>query len=448
MPPVQLILLRWSCSSPSPSPIPRSRLQLLYDRLASRFGFEPARVRLSRRKLTGGEIVYGPPHRITISAHLSPAEQEDTLRHEAAHAWAWRIEGPRAGARAALPPARPARSAPATAQAPETAALREFRETRARVAYRCEGCGRIFRRFRPFRGARECLACHRAGRPARLRRLEPPVMTSERRGHPARRGGGAALVDRRHRDQVALRAAARHRLLPVGDGRRGALRDLPAARLALDPRLPDRPRQLRRVPDDLRSRDEVDVGGQRDLHPVLRRRLGPPRLAAASCASRSAAATPLAVAVAFSGMLLFFVGTFETRGLRGRDHGARLEPLLRDARPRPAPRARPRGARPSSRWGNVLAAAGAPAVRLRATSPCRRARPRSSRSSASSRSAAPTRSSSRGLRHVTATEASLIGMLEPIANPIWVFLFVGERPTALSIAGGAIVLWRRSRGAR
>ena len=51
-----------------------------------------------------------------------------------------------------------------------------------------------------------------------------------------------------------------------------------------------------------------------------------------------------------------------------------------------------------------------------------------------------------GLKHVTATEASLIGMLEPIANPIWVFLFLGERPTAYSIAGGAIVLgaiaWR------
>ena len=39
-----------------------------------------------------------------------------------------------------------------------------------------------------------------------------------------------------------------------------------------------------------------------------------------------------------------------------------------------------------------------------------------------------------------------MGMLEPIANPIWVFLFLGERPTAYSLAGGAIVLgaiaWR------
>ena len=51
-----------------------------------------------------------------------------------------------------------------------------------------------------------------------------------------------------------------------------------------------------------------------------------------------------------------------------------------------------------------------------------------------------------GLKHVTATEASLTGMLEPIFNPIWVFLFIGERPSAYSLLGGAIVLgavaWR------
>ena len=46
----------------------------------------------------------------------------------------------------------------------------------------------------------------------------------------------------------------------------------------------------------------------------------------------------------------------------------------------------------------------------------------------------------RGLKHVTATQASLTGMLEPVANPIWVFLLLGERPSAYAIAGGAIVL--------
>jgi len=149
---------------------PAGRLQNLYDRLAFRFGFDPARVRLSRRKLTGGEIVYGSPHAIVISAHLSPAEQEDTLRHEAAHAWAWRLDrrspghGPLFRKLARALGAKPG-------GAPETAALKEFRSSRTRVTYRCEGCGRLFRRFRPFRGARDCAACRGAGHPARLHRL-------------------------------------------------------------------------------------------------------------------------------------------------------------------------------------------------------------------------------------------------------------------------------------
>lgn len=50
------------------------------------------------------------------------------------------------------------------------------------------------------------------------------------------------------------------------------------------------------------------------------------------------------------------------------------------------------------------------------------------------------------LRLVTATQAALVGMLEPVANPIWVFLVLGEQPTPLAIAGGAVVLaavaWR------
>lgn len=52
----------------------------------------------------------------------------------------------------------------------------------------------------------------------------------------------------------------------------------------------------------------------------------------------------------------------------------------------------------------------------------------------------------RGIKYVTATEASLTGMIEPVANPIWVFLFLGEKPHLTSIIGGAIVLgavaWR------
>jgi len=51
-----------------------------------------------------------------------------------------------------------------------------------------------------------------------------------------------------------------------------------------------------------------------------------------------------------------------------------------------------------------------------------------------------------GIRTVPAVKASLIGLLEPVANPVWVFLFLGERPGPYAAAGGAIVLaavaWR------
>jgi drug/metabolite transporter (DMT)-like permease len=37
-------------------------------------------------------------------------------------------------------------------------------------------------------------------------------------------------------------------------------------------------------------------------------------------------------------------------------------------------------------------------------------------------------------------------MLEPVANPIWVLLFLGEKPALTSVAGGLVVLssiaWR------
>jgi len=46
----------------------------------------------------------------------------------------------------------------------------------------------------------------------------------------------------------------------------------------------------------------------------------------------------------------------------------------------------------------------------------------------------------RGVRRVPAAEASLISMLEPVCNPLWVLLGTGERPGPWSIAGGAVVL--------
>ena len=47
---------------------------------------------------------------------------------------------------------------------------------------------------------------------------------------------------------------------------------------------------------------------------------------------------------------------------------------------------------------------------------------------------------SRAIKHVTALEAVLIPVLEPVLNPLWVMLTLGERPSPLSLLGGAIVL--------
>jgi len=47
---------------------------------------------------------------------------------------------------------------------------------------------------------------------------------------------------------------------------------------------------------------------------------------------------------------------------------------------------------------------------------------------------------SRAIRHVTALEAVLIPVIEPILNPVWVLLALHERPGPLSLAGGVIVL--------
>jgi drug/metabolite transporter (DMT)-like permease len=45
-----------------------------------------------------------------------------------------------------------------------------------------------------------------------------------------------------------------------------------------------------------------------------------------------------------------------------------------------------------------------------------------------------------GMAHVEALEASLIGMIEPVLNPIWVFLALGEKPGAWAVAGGAVII--------
>jgi drug/metabolite transporter (DMT)-like permease len=45
-----------------------------------------------------------------------------------------------------------------------------------------------------------------------------------------------------------------------------------------------------------------------------------------------------------------------------------------------------------------------------------------------------------GIKHVPALEANLIGTLEPILNPVWVFLFLGEQMGKSALLGGLVVL--------
>jgi drug/metabolite transporter, DME family len=58
----------------------------------------------------------------------------------------------------------------------------------------------------------------------------------------------------------------------------------------------------------------------------------------------------------------------------------------------------------------------------------------------------------RAMRHVTAFEATTILLLEPALNPVWVWLIHNERPGALPLAGGGVILaatvvnaWMQSR---
>jgi drug/metabolite transporter (DMT)-like permease len=45
-----------------------------------------------------------------------------------------------------------------------------------------------------------------------------------------------------------------------------------------------------------------------------------------------------------------------------------------------------------------------------------------------------------GARLIPAAQTSLIGMLEVVLGPLWVWLVLSERPGAASLAGGAIIL--------
>jgi drug/metabolite transporter (DMT)-like permease len=144
-----------------------------------------------------------------------------------------------------------------------------------------------------------------------------------------------------------------------------------------------------------------------------------------------------AVALAFGGMALFFVGKFEPRGMSGNLMAllssvffATLILCLRRERD---------AAESAVTWGNLfVAAVFLPFVRhdLALT-------PKSFGVLlflGIVQIALAYTLFVRGLKYVTATQASLTGMLEPVMNPVWVILFLGERPSPFAIAGGLVVL--------
>jgi len=45
-----------------------------------------------------------------------------------------------------------------------------------------------------------------------------------------------------------------------------------------------------------------------------------------------------------------------------------------------------------------------------------------------------------GIKHVTAFEASTLLLLEPVGNPIFTWIFHGEKPGERALAGGAVIL--------
>ena len=47
---------------------------------------------------------------------------------------------------------------------------------------------------------------------------------------------------------------------------------------------------------------------------------------------------------------------------------------------------------------------------------------------------------STGVQHVTALDASLLLLVEPVLNPVWAWAVHGERPGAWALSGGALIL--------
>lgn len=145
----------------------------------------------------------------------------------------------------------------------------------------------------------------------------------------------------------------------------------------------------------------------------------------------------IAIIAALAGMALFFVGKFEARGMAG--NAMALVSSVFFAALILALRREHGSSRAAVTWGNVfIALALLPVVAgdLALTAPSFGGLLFLGVFQIGFAYAAFVK----GLKHVTATEASLTGMLEPVANPIWVLLFLGERPSGFAVAGAVVVL--------
>ena len=144
-----------------------------------------------------------------------------------------------------------------------------------------------------------------------------------------------------------------------------------------------------------------------------------------------------AIAAALGGMALFFVGRFETRGMAG--NAMALLSSVFFAALILALRREHEAAESSVTWGNIFTAA----VLLPFVAKDLHLTTKSFLVLAALglfQIALAYVFFVRGLKYVTATQASLTGMLEPVANPIWVLLFLGERPSPYAVIGGIVVL--------
>lgn len=117
----------------------QTELQALADSLCDEHGIPRQRVKVSRRKLTGGYF-QSQKNLIVVSAHSTRECQENTLRHEVAHAIVWNKHKRRGHGWLWKQAARLVGATPAARSAQVTPALLK-RQAVTSLAVQCEKCG-------------------------------------------------------------------------------------------------------------------------------------------------------------------------------------------------------------------------------------------------------------------------------------------------------------------